>query len=154
MEPSAGTPYPEGQQGLRVQALPGGHGCLFEILDRHGRALAHVVLETPELDTLLPVLADLRAGLAEPVPATLDPSARLVALVDPAVETRLPTVAMPAGAVLALRHPGLGWLAFLLQPSRAAALGSSLLRLAQSVPALRPEPVVAPGVVPLTPPQA
>jgi hypothetical protein len=151
MEPSAETPYPDGQQGLRVRARPGWHECLFEIVDRHGQALAHVVLEAPELDSLVRLVADLRAGLADRVPASLDPGARVVALVDPALKTARPTGTLPDGIILALRHPGLGWLAFLLPPPKAVALGTSLLQLAQSAPAARSRVAAPPGSAALTP---
>jgi hypothetical protein len=151
MDPSDETPYPEGQCGLRVQAAPGGTVCLFEIVDRRGRALAHVALEAPELDSLVRLLADLRAGLGDPVPASLDAGARLVALVDPAWQARLPSSPdAPEGVTLALRHPGLGWLGFLLPPREAAVLGQSLVQLA----AARSGPAPAPAAVPLTPPHA
>ena len=133
--PSDETPHPEGHRaGLRVRVAPGGDRCLFEVVDRRGRALAHVALETPELDSLVRSLADLRAAMGDPVPATLDPGARLTVLVDPAWQTRLPAAGTGpeggAAAVLALRHPGLGWLGFLLPRAEAAALGHSLTRLA------------------------
>lgn len=152
MEPSEETPYPKGRCGLRVRAAPGGNVCLFEIVDRRGRALAHVALEVPELDSLVRLLADLRAGLDDPVPASLDPGARLVALVDPLWQAKLPSSPdAPDGVTLALRHPGLGWLGFLLPPCEAAALGQSLTQLAQ---APQPEPAPVPVASPLTRPPA
>ena len=138
MDLSDEAPYPEGQCGLRVQAVPGGSRCLFEIVDRRGRALAHVALQAPELDSLVRQLAELRSCLGEPVPRTLDPGARLVALVDPVWQAKpLSSPDAPDGVVLALRHPGLGWLGFLLPWPEAAMLGNSPTDFAQ---VLQPEP--------------
>ena len=118
-----------------MRALPGGQACLFEIVDQHGRALAHVALETPELDQLVGRLAELRTGLGEPVPMATDPGARLSVQVDPAVTVRRlvgsgAQSGMASGAVLALRHSGLGWLGFLLPPTKAGTLSQALARLA------------------------
>ena len=132
MEPSDETPYPDGHAGLRAQVIPGGSKCLFEILGRRGQPLAHVALETPEVDQLMQRLAELRAAMNEAVPAALDPGVRLVLLVDPAWQLKplLPGKGQD-GAVLALRHPGLGWLGFLLPQSKVAALGHGLVQLGQ-----------------------
>lgn len=154
MEPSDDAPYPEGQAGLRVRVAPGGSQSLFEILDRRGEVLAHIVLETPELDILIRTLADLRTALSDPVPASLDPGARLVALANPAWQVKPPAPGTGQdGAVLALRHSGLGWLGFLLSRAEAATLGYSLVQLAQR--GLRAEPAtLVPVAVPPAPPQA
>lgn len=130
MKPSGEMPYPEGQASLRVGAAPGGNRCLFEILSRHGQVLAHVALETPELESLLRSLVDLRATMSEPVPALLDPGTRLAMLANPAWQVSPPARGMDQyEAVLALCHPGLGWQGFLLSRSEALALGQSLIQL-------------------------
>lgn len=148
MEPRDDALYPNGRTGLRVQTALGGNGCLLEIVDRRGGALAHVVLETPELDTLIRALADLRAALGDPVPAALDPGARLTVLIDPAWQAKPPAPGTgQGGAILVLRHPGLGWQGFLLPRTEAAELGYALVRLAQLD--LPSEPAT---LVPLPPP--
>lgn len=95
------------------------------------RPLAHVNLSTTQIDVLLTKLAVARAGMPPAVPAA--PPARMLRsiqdpawLVKPHPETR--------GGVLDVRHPGYGWLSFLL-PATAA---SGLIKAIQQACAHRP----------------
>jgi hypothetical protein len=74
----------------------------------------------------------MRQQLAEEVPRELDPGSRTGAIDNPAWRTD--RIAEPlAGVSLAFRHPGFGWLGYLLPFQRAKALAQSLLRQSQSV---------------------
>lgn len=109
----------------------------------------------PELDTLVRTLADLRALMSDPVPRTLDPGARLTVLSDPAWQVKPPAPGTGRDvAVLALRHPGLGWLGFLLPQLEAAALGHGFVRLIQQQQThqLGPATVTFTVAPPLAPP--
>ena len=71
-------------------------------------------LEAPELDDLIRALGDGRAQLADQVAPELDEGARITdTVVDPAY---LVAKNSDRGrALLAFRHPGLGWLGFQLR---------------------------------------
>ena len=58
---------------------------------------------------------------------------RLEAVVDPRWRTE-PYYTLK-GVMLALRHPGHGWVSFLLPPAEALALGKSLMGLSEQLPA-------------------
>ena len=90
-----------------------------------GKALGHLLLTGAETEHLIGRLSDGRASLAESVPVTLDPGSRLPVTAAPewAVRERPPG---EASKVLALRHPGIGWLAFHLEKDRAEAIGREL----------------------------
>ena len=81
------------------------------LMEESGVALGHVIWEAPELEQFIGQLAEARARLADEVAAELDPGSRLVAIIDPAWRVPAPH---ESGKVLCLRHPGLGWLGFLL----------------------------------------
>lgn len=81
-----------------------------------GTALAHAILDAPALDQVISALGAARAGLKDIVPPKLDPVPRLQATLHPNWWVFDP---MPEGRTLALRHPGYGWLAFVLAPNRA-----------------------------------
>lgn len=115
----------------------------------NGIALGHILYEAPELESLIRIIANQRAGLLDPVSPELDPGSRLEVIPDPAWATRRPKdPGRERDVVLALRHPGLGWVSFLLPPHEAAALGQSLTALSQppeggsseTVPSASPNP--------------
>ncbi len=84
-------------------------------------------LEAPELDELIHALAAGRAKLADEVAPSLDEGARLTDVeVDPGY--LLGKNAAQGEALLALRHPGFGWLAFRL---RRPAIEGIVERLAR-----------------------
>lgn len=84
-------------------------------------------LEAPELDELIRGLSDARARLAEEVSPELDEGARITNTVaDPSyVVARNQRKGL---ALLAFRHPGLGWLGFQLRQSVVEAMLDSLHR--------------------------
>jgi hypothetical protein len=93
--------------------------------------LGHAIVEAPELEELVQLLAAHRASMAEEVPTEIEPLAMLTAVADPMWRTKIPSSSPVPGVVLALRHPGLGWLANLLPRREAEALGQSLLDLSR-----------------------
>lgn len=90
--------------------------------------LAHMIVDAATLEGVIRDLAKCRASMAEAVTPELDPGARLEAEAFPA--WRIPdTHSGPADLkLMALRHPGIGWVGFLLEPERAQAIASGLLR--------------------------
>jgi hypothetical protein len=99
------------------------------VLQMHedGKPLAHMILDAASLEGLIRDLARVRARLAEEVTPELDPGARIDIEASPA--WKIPrTHTGPPGVVLALRHPGVGWLGFLLDKERAQAIGKALTK--------------------------
>jgi hypothetical protein len=89
----------------------------------NGESVSWVDLDGPGLDWLIAKLAAARAGLAEPVPDTLDPEAQLEVTEYPSWWVFDPDA---KGRTLALRHPGLGWLGFLLGQDDATEIAGWL----------------------------
>ncbi|PAX06537.1 hypothetical protein [Sphingomonas lenta] len=78
-------------------------------------------LEGPELDDLIRALADGRARLADAVAPELDEGARITDVtVDPAY--LVGKNSDKGQALVAFRHPGLGWLGFQLRRDVVAAM--------------------------------
>jgi hypothetical protein len=98
-----------------------------------GGPLGHIIMEAPEVELLIHQMAAFRANMAEAVPMDIEPRARMVATDDPAWKAKIPSNAPKPGVVLALRHPGLGWLTHLLPKGEAHKLGQSLLALSQQL---------------------
>lgn len=94
---------------------------------------ASVTYDAASLEDNIHMLAEARAGMSEQVTPDLEIGMRLEAIADP----RWRTEAYPpaGGSLLALRHPGLGWVSFLLPPQEARALGSSLVAQADQLEA-------------------
>lgn len=96
-------------------------------MELDGKPMVHQLQDESGLSALIDQLAALRASMAEEVPRELDPGARLVAVTDPvwrSQDSKTPGFAK----LLALRHPGLGWLTFLLPEKEARALAEFLLK--------------------------
>ncbi|MGM5026280.1 hypothetical protein AB8B02_08655 [Tardiphaga sp. 862_B3_N4_1] len=92
-----------------------------------GAPLAHVLYDGPELEGLIRALAKAREQLPEQVAPALDPGSRIDTL--PAPEWFVPDVHNgPADQVmLTFRHPGYGWLGFLLDKEQAQAVSEALV---------------------------
>lgn len=88
-----------------------------------------VFTDTNQLDGFIHLLAAIREGMNDPIPQTLDPNPRLPVVRQPNWLVFEPTA---QGRVLALRHPGFGWMAFLLPEAHAIGLAKLLL------PSLKP----------------
>lgn len=96
-------------------------------------------ITAPELDELIAALVQHRA-LLEPA-------------VAPAPPEKLPTILGPAwtlhggpiGSLLQIRHPGHGWLAFVIPPGDRAHMVGYMLSQAVAVMAMPPAPMKVPG---------
>lgn len=94
---------------------------------KDGRQAAWLGLEAPELDQFIRQLAQCRATLSEQVAEALEPNARLKAVFHPNANVS----PIEQGRLLALRHPGLGWVSFVFSDDEARRLAELL---AEGVP--------------------
>jgi hypothetical protein len=83
-----------------------------------------VLLEAAELDALIEHLGILRASMRPKVPQTPLRARQYVIEVDPCWRTEKPP--LDDGAVLFLRHSGLGWAGFALSPESLVKLHHAL----------------------------
>ena len=101
----------------------GGEAVLQMEMD--GEPKVHQIQDESGLSAIIDQLVALRASMAEEISRDLDPGARLVAITDPIWRSQDAKTAGYA-KLLALRHPGLGWLTFLFPNDEARALGQFL----------------------------
>jgi hypothetical protein len=87
-----------------------------------------IAVNTAQLDELIFTLAAARAKMAEPVPAEplTGPLKREAVIIDPVWRTNFPPHPSLNGLMLRLRHPGYGWLTFLLPHHECISLGEWL----------------------------
>jgi hypothetical protein len=95
-------------------------------LEEDGRPLGHMFLDGATAEQHIHDVASHRAQLKDEVTPDLDPGARLIALIDPV--WRVPPERLPEGRILCFRHPGLGWLSFVLPDKEAAAIAEWLTK--------------------------
>jgi hypothetical protein len=95
-------------------------------LDQDGTAIGHILFDAPTVEKHIQDVAEHRAALTEQVVPDLDPGSRLKAVFDPA--WRISNQKTQHGRILALRHPGIGWLSFVLPDKEAAAMAEWLLK--------------------------
>jgi hypothetical protein len=93
--------------------------------------IGHLILEVAQVEGLIHQMAFLRSAMADPVPADLVPGTKALAVENPTWTTRVQSAPTGPGIVLALRHPGLGWLVHFLPPETARSLARSLSGLSQ-----------------------
>lgn len=104
------------------------------VLSEKDEPLGHIILDALSLEGLITSLANARASLDPAVTMEVSQGTQLVAVVDPAWRTRArPHPAIP-GPLLSLRHPGLGWVAFVLPEHEAQSLGQWLAESGQTTP--------------------
>ena len=94
-------------------------------LSMDGKPLGHIELDSASVEKHIHDLAQHRANLNDPVTPTLDAGSRLEAIVDPRWRVPKP---IEQGRVLALRHPGLGWLSFVFPDKEARAIAEWLTK--------------------------
>ncbi len=129
------NPHPK----MQLKAFPDAQGEHVTIeLWMDDKPLGHILLDGATLEDHIHKLAGHRSQLKEEVPRELDPGSRLEALVDPV--WRIPGQPSEHGRVLALRHPGLGWLSFVFPEKEAAAIAEWLTRDMPQKPAPPPNP--------------
>lgn len=97
-------------------------------LEMDGKPLGWINLDVAAAHHHLEAVGAARAKLTDEVAATLDTGSRITATFDPTWRTDPGPV--PETVSVVLRHPGLGWLGFLLPAQEARALGDSLVALA------------------------
>jgi hypothetical protein len=85
---------------------------------------AHMFLDASELDGLIANLGDVRASMLDEVPKELDRGSRAPAVEDPV--WRYASIPGRSEKTLALRHPGLGWIAFLFPDPEARSIAKYL----------------------------
>jgi hypothetical protein len=107
-----------------AKTIPQGEDKTAIQLEEDGVPLAHIILDPPELEQFIDQLQLARAALSDAVPSDLDIGTRLAVQIDPRWAVRHdPDRDMK---VLALRHPGLGWMGFLLPLHEAEAMAKVL----------------------------
>lgn len=89
---------------------------------------AHVELGATEVSETVERLAAIRAGMLPEVDRELKPGQRLPAVADPIWRA----VVDSGRIMLAVRHPGFGWLAFELPPGSAGGLGRFLTQSSET----------------------
>lgn len=94
--------------------------------EEDGKPLAHVYFDGATAEQHAHNVAKWRALLKDEVARDLDPGSRLEAIVDPV--WRVSGHRVPEGRILSLRHPGFGWLSFVLPDKEAAALAEWLTK--------------------------
>lgn len=95
------------------------HLANVELL-QDGKVMGRVKLDAADLGAIIEALSQARQSLAEEVPRELDPGTRLHAVINPVWRAE----EHPEGALLSLRHPGLGWLHAVFPPKEARAIGN------------------------------
>jgi hypothetical protein len=93
--------------------------------------LGHMILDAAGLELLIKNLAGARAVMEEPVAREIASGTELISVLDPAWRTRTPPHPSVPGPLLALRHPGFGWISFVLPDHEARSLGQWLLEHAR-----------------------
>lgn len=107
---------------LRTNIVDNGEHLCLQMENDQG-PLGHILLSAPELEQFIEQLMEQRARLSEQVAEDLDHNTRLKALLDPIWRTSPDN---SQGRVLALRHPGLGWTAFVFPPAEAERIAGYL----------------------------
>jgi hypothetical protein len=95
-------------------------------LNKNETGLAHMTFDAAELENLIHNLATVRAQMLETVPPDLDVGSRLSVVEHPAWKVPAKGTVQTGKAVLALRHPGMGWLGFLLEADRLSKISAAL----------------------------
>jgi hypothetical protein len=97
-----------------------------------GEPLAHMICDGEFLEREIRDLARFRANIVEPVPNEPQPNQHLEVVRSPSWAVPH-THSGPKGHVMmGLRHPGYGWVGFMLEPDRARALAAALIEQADA----------------------
>jgi len=106
-------------------------------LIKDGNPATEVVFSTAEIDSIISSLSQFRRSMTPNVPAERPTSSLEGTVVDPGIQ--ILTVSPDQGQteprqLLSLRHPGMGWLSFLLSRAVSASVGHALLGTPQPPP--------------------
>jgi hypothetical protein len=135
-----GSQLPAGELLQETKTMPRGNLAWKLSADRlqvcvemhiDGEPKAHVWYDAASFEDNIQMLGEARAAMAEQVTPDLEHGMRLKAIADPRWQTE--TRHDMGGVMLALRHPGLGWVSFLLPPNEARALGNYLVAQAGEI---------------------
>ncbi len=107
-------------------------------LQKDGATLGGIGLLASDMDDLIARLSRARAAMTDIVPAALEPGARLSPIPAPAWLVKQQV--QPPGIVLALRHPGFGWLSFSMPADYAGGLCEAVSHALQAIHAAGPSP--------------
>jgi hypothetical protein len=91
-----------------------------------GKPLGHINFDGATVEKHIQDVGDMRAELNETVTPELDPGSRLKAIVGPS--WKVEDYRVPEGRIISLRHPGLGWLTFILSEDSAREMVKQLTR--------------------------
>lgn len=107
---------------LKVQKAEDGRHLAIR-LEQDGETLGEVRLDAAAAEQHVQQVAEQRAGLADEVPAKLKSGSPLTATFDPVWQVQ---GAEGGVVIMALRHPGLGWLSFALPPEEVEPFTNAL----------------------------
>lgn len=117
---------PPAKMRLVASRAPDGEHVQIQ-LDMNDEPLGYILFDGATAELHAMAVAKVRSELPDPVAPTLDPGSRLEAIGDPAWRTEMSEY----GPMLALRHPGLGWLGFVIPGHEAQKLGEALVALSR-----------------------
>jgi hypothetical protein len=103
------------------------------VLSMDGRPLGHIVLDASALENLITALANARAAMTQPVAPEIASGTNLRSIIDPTWRIRIPPHPSVPGPILALRHPGFGWLSFVFPDIEANSLAQWLVNNARQL---------------------
>lgn len=118
----------------------------IEITPQGDEPPGEIILSTYELDTVILNLAKARAKMKPEIPRTLDPRPVFKNVVGGAMFHISPGASGPQAkvdVVLAVSHPGMGWIAFPMPAAEAMKLaehiGLMALKVSQRAPLVGPD---------------
>ena len=91
-----------------------------------GKLANKITIQADELSLMIPKLAEARAVMSAPISREPPQNCTELAAIDPIWRTNPPLHPDVDGVLLRLRHPGFGWLTFILPHHEAAAMGKWL----------------------------
>jgi hypothetical protein len=113
------------RMGLKVWTLEDSEHVGIQ-LEEDGKPLGHIFLDGPSAEKVAHDIGRHRAGLKDEVTPELDPNSRLAAIVNPG--WKIPGYKLQEGRILALRHPGLGWVSFVIPEDQAERIADWLTK--------------------------
>ncbi|MGJ4893809.1 hypothetical protein ACQR2B_06445 [Bradyrhizobium oligotrophicum] len=108
---------------LKTTADANRENVLLE-MQEDGKPLAHMLLDGASAEGLIHQIGHWRSQLEDEVSPALDPKSLLHAIVDPG--WMIDGAKHEGRRLLAMRHPGLGWIAFLIPDGEATKMAEWL----------------------------
>jgi hypothetical protein len=106
---------------LLINKHPDGEHIVIET-EIEGNVVGHGIFDAVEIENIIRALSRLRSELSTPVPTSLEPHPRIETVTEPGYDIR----SVPGQMVLALRHPGYGWVGYSFGEDRGHRLGSQI----------------------------